>query len=111
MMDVCKRLRIDPEEVLFVWASPPCDSYSKLGPVNEGRGTHTRNYQDPTWPPRMDGSSLSKRAEDADRLTENLTLSLMKARELHRMHYAVEGPHGGMNRQQNPDWLQHQCGT
>ena len=79
VMDVCKRLKIDPNEVLFVWASPPCDSYSKLGPVNAGRGTHTGNYQDPAWPPRMDGSSQSKRTESADRLTENLTLSLMKA--------------------------------
>ena len=27
--DVCKRLNIDPDTVLLVWASSPCDSYSK----------------------------------------------------------------------------------
>jgi len=113
VLDVCKKLNIDPAEVLFVWASPPCDTYSKLGPVNAGRGTHTRNYKDPAWPPRHDGSSQSKKAEQADDMTENLTHSLMKARELYNIHYAVENPAGGMSRRpfmQNPDWLQHtQC--
>ena len=38
--DVCKKMNVDPKDVLLVWASPPCDTYSKLGPVNEGRGSH-----------------------------------------------------------------------
>ena len=54
-MGVCKKTDVDPKDVLLVWASPPCDTYSKLGPVNKERDTHTRNFTDPTWPPRKDG--------------------------------------------------------
>ena len=114
VFDVCKRLNIDPDTVLLVWASPPCDSYSKLGPVNAGRGTHTRDYSDPTWPPRRDGSKQGQRAQNADRLTENLSHSLLAARK-HGMHFAQENPTGGLSRRpfmHNPDWLQHtQCLT
>ena len=65
VMDVCKKLNIDPKDVLLVWASPPCDTYSKLGPVNISRGNHTRDFSDPSWPPRKDDSIHSKRAAAA----------------------------------------------
>ena len=105
--DVCKQMNIDPATVLLVWAFPPCDSYSKLGPVNAGRGTHTRVYNDPTWPPRNDGSRQGIRAQEADEMTENLTHSLLAARS-DGIQFAAENPTGGLIRRpfmQNPDWL------
>ena len=111
--DVCKHLNINPADALMMWASPPCDSYSKLGPVNAGRGTHTRDYTDPTWPPRKDGSSQGRKAQAADELTENLTHTLLDAHTAEVIQCAVENPTGGMSRRpfmNNPDWLQHtQC--
>ena len=107
--DVCKRMNIDPETVLMVWASPPCDSYSKLGPVNAERGTATRDYSDPAWPPRKDGSKQAQRARDADVLTENMTHSLLAARG-HGIQFAAENPTGGMIRRpfmHNKEWLEH----
>ena len=115
VMDVCKKMGVNPKDVLLVWASPPCDTYSKLGPVNEGRGTHTRDFTDPTWPPRKDGSEQAQRAEAADALTENLGLSLMTAKKEHGIEFAQENPTGGMSRRpfmQCPEWLEcTQCMT
>ena len=117
VMDVCKKMGVDPKDVrvLLVWASPPCDTYSKLGPVNEGRGTHTREFSDPAWPPRRDGSEQARRAEAADALTENLGYSLMAAKKDHGIEFAQENPTGGMSRRpfmQSPEWLEcTQCTT
>ena len=115
VLDVCKRMNVDPKDVLLVWASPPCDTYSKLGPVNEGRGSHTRDFSDPTWPPRGDGSEQARRAEAADELTENLGYSLMAAKKDHGIEFAQENPTGGMARRpfmQSPEWLEcTQCMT
>ena len=115
VMDVCKKLNIDPKDVLLVWASPPCDTYSKLGPVNRSRGNHTRDFSDPSWPPRKDNSTHSRRAAAADEMTENLTHSLMKAAEDHDIQYAMENPTKGVVRRpfmQSPEWLEHtQCMT
>jgi hypothetical protein len=115
VMDVCKKLNIDPKDVLLVWASPPCDTYSKLGPVNRSRGNHTRDFSDPSWPPRKDNSTHSRRAAAADETTENLTHSLMKAAEDHDIQYAMENPTKGVVRRpfmQSPEWLEHtQCMT
>ena len=114
-MDVCRKLHIDPNDVLLVWASPPCDTYSKLGPVNEGRGHHTRDFSDPSWPPRNDDSKHAKRAAAADKMTENLTHSLMHAADEYDIRFAVENPTNGVVRRpfmQSPEWLEHtQCMT
>ena len=106
--DVCNRLDLDINKLLFVWASPPCNTYSKLGPVNEGRGTHSRLYTNPEWPPRNDNTVYAQRARHDDTMTEGLTQSLMEANRSHGVHFAMENPSGGMSRRpfmQTPQWL------
>jgi hypothetical protein len=95
---VCKRLKIDMNCVLFVWASPPCNTYSKVGTVNLKRNCHFRQYEDPEWPPRKDGSVYGKTALEHDNMNTDLVTSLMKANQEHGIQFAIENPRGGLRR-------------
>jgi hypothetical protein len=95
---ICKRLRINAKTILFIWASPPCNTYSKVGPINVKRGCHYRDHDDPAWPPRIDGSSYGKIASEHDKMNSNLTKSLVKVRNEHGVHFAIENPRGGLRR-------------
>ena len=60
LVRICLAAGIALSEVLFLWASPPCNSISPCGTVNDLSGSGYRIYSDPTWPPRTDGSKYAK---------------------------------------------------
>jgi hypothetical protein len=95
---ICELLKIDMRNVLFIWASPPCNTYSKMGTVNVSRGCHYRQHNDPEWPPRQDNSKYSQQAVRDDRMNINLTRSLLTCRREHGVHFAIENPSGGLSR-------------
>ena len=49
---ICEAVGIKPEQVVLVWSSPPCESYSQLQYTNYSRGNHCREVHDPQRPPR-----------------------------------------------------------
>ena len=49
---ICEAVGIKPEQVVLVWSSPPCESYSQLQYTNYSRGNHCREVHDPLRPPR-----------------------------------------------------------
>jgi len=100
MIDViCEQVGILHEQILLVWASPPCNSISPVGPVNEGRGFHYRIHSEPHWPPREDDSKYSKLAKKHDAMTSRVIDALADSTENRGTQIAAENPRGGMERQ------------
>ena len=81
-------------EVLFLWASPPCNSISPCGTVNDLRGSGYRIYYDPVWPPRNDGSKYAKISQNHDFMTSRVTRAMIHAHTEHGVHIAAENPRG-----------------
>ena len=54
---VCEALNLDPRQVLLVWASTPCETFSRADPSNITRGHHYRDHSDPEKPPKSDDLS------------------------------------------------------
>ena len=99
LVQICLAAGIALSEVLFLWASPPCNSISPCGTVNDLRGSGYRIYSDPTWPPRTDGSKYAKIAQNHDFMTSRVTRAMIHAHTEHGVHIAAENPRGGMERQ------------
>ena len=99
LVQICLAAGIALSEVLFLWASPPCNSISPCGTVNDLRGSGYRIYSDPTWPPRDDGSKYAKIAQNHDFMTSRVTRAMIHAHTEHGVHIAAENPRGGMERQ------------
>ena len=113
---ICDIVGMTIDEVVFVWSSPPCESYTWLGYTNESRGNHFRNHQTEEKEPRSVEScktenDLQKRitAQNHDLLTEGITQSMLLDNRMTRMyHHAMENPRGML--QQRPfmltrEWL------
>jgi hypothetical protein len=127
VQQICGILNIDINEIMLVWASPPCESYTWLGFTNESRGNHFRNHQSEEKGPRVPESCHSKEdhekrmiAQDHDTLTEGITLSMLQDNTQSRVyHYALENPRGMLQNRpfmSSAEWLretakllQHWC--
>ena len=94
LVQICLAAGIALSEVLFLWASPPCNSISPCGTVNDLRGSGYRIYSDPTWPPRDDGSKYAKIAQNHDFMTSRVTRAMIHAHTEHGVHIAAENPRG-----------------
>ena len=90
---LCEAAGIDLDDAVFVWASPPCETYSRANWSNLSRGFHYRQLL-LGHPPRQDGSKYAKMAEAHDRLTQ----LLMRIVD-HVGKGALENPTGGMAHQ------------
>jgi hypothetical protein len=64
MSQLCRLCDISPKDVLFVWASPPCNTFSNAA-YNVGRGTghgyNYRNFDDPQRGPCCDDANCEYR--------------------------------------------------
>ena len=94
LVQICLAAGIALSEVLFLWASPPCNSISPCGTVNDLRGSGYRIYSDPAWPPRTDGSKYAKIAQNHDFMTSRVTRAMIHAHIEHGVHIAAENPRG-----------------
>ena len=47
LQHICKAAGVQPEEVLLVWASTPCETLSAADPSNSSRGNEHRDHPDP----------------------------------------------------------------
>ena len=99
LVQICLAASIALNEVLFLLASPPCNTISPCGTVNDLRGSGYRIYSDPTWPPRTDGSKYAKIAQSNDSMTSRVTRAMLHVHTEHGVHIAAENPSGGMERQ------------
>ena len=107
LTEICARAGIAPSQILFVWASPPCNTISPCGTVNDQRGSGYRIYTQPHWPPRTDGSKYAQLAQKHDGMTSKIVQALTHCIHAHGIHTAVENPRGGMERQHfmnSPSW-------
>ena len=75
--EICIEAGILMDEVLLVWASPPCETYTCLDWTNIWRGCNARDHSDPTKPPRNNDSKYAVKARRHDAMTENLTHSIV----------------------------------
>ena len=98
--DICRSARVKPEEVVLVWASPPCQTFTNSA-YNVGRGSgHGYNYRDFADPERGPccqdlGCPYRKMAELHDRCVPHL--QKMVQADWDRgigYDYVVENPHG-----------------
>jgi len=85
MEQICRLLGITLDEIVLVWSSPPCESYTTLGYTNEPAGHHFRDHSSKERGSRpMESchgpSDHAKRilAGNHDLLTEGITLSALK---------------------------------
>ena len=67
--ELCRRAGIDKQGRVFVWASPPCETYSVANWSNLTRMFHYREKGE-GHPPRKDGSKYGLKAAEHDRLAK-----------------------------------------
>lgn len=114
VQQVCTELGIEMSEVAFVWASPPCETYTKLDWTNVTRGNEFRDPKDrgprsvETCHSEADFKKRQK-AMDDDCLLTGLVESLESDNRMSRSYqFAVENPQGMLAEQvfmQTPDWM------
>ena len=80
---ICAAVGVDPTNVLLVWASTPCETFSKADPSNITRGNHHRNHGNPERPPKSGDLSDLKvlKAVEHDRFLPRLQMMLAADRQ------------------------------
>ena len=94
-------------QVLFVWASPPCNTVSPCGAVNQLRGSAYRMHSQPGLPSVPGNSKYARLARNHDAMTSRLIKTLTHCMNTHPIHVAVENPRSGMEQQwfmEAPEW-------
>ena len=71
---ICKALNVCPTQVLLVWASTPCETFSRADPSNITRGNHYRDHSNSEKPPKSNDLSDLKvlKAVEHDRFLPRL---------------------------------------
>ena len=116
MCQICDILSIDMSEILFVWASPPCETFTKLDATNVTRGNEHRNHKSATREPRSTdtchkAAHFVKRAKAIlhDQLVTGVVQGFLEDnRHEQRYEYALENPHGMLAERpymQSAEWV------
>ena len=95
---ICKEAGILQEQILLIWASPPCNTISPAGAVNQERGYHHRDYSQPHRPPRDDDSKYAREARKHDGMTSKVVKALAHSIAHRGTQAALENPKDGMER-------------
>ena len=91
--ELCRRAWIDTAGRVFVWASPPCETYSAANWSNTSRMFRYREH-DEGCPPRKNGSQYALKAAENDMLVK-IVLGIMDEVKWG----ALENPAGGLEKQ------------
>jgi hypothetical protein len=73
---VCRFAKIDPEQLLLVWASPDCSTFSRADASNASRGNEFRGHTLWHRPPKDTVDDKRLKAIEHDGMVQNVLLSL-----------------------------------
>ena len=79
---VCKHLDILPAQLLVVWASPDCSTYSRADASNISRGNHHRDHSKWHRPPKDEIDEKRLKAIQHDVMVQNLLMSMQSFLQL-----------------------------
>ena len=116
IQQLCDKLDILMEEILIVWASPPCESFTKLDATNVSRGNEHRDHETESKEPRTIESCHSEadfakrtKAINDDRMVAGVNAGFLKDNRDGRMYeYAEENPQGMLAERpymQSAEWV------
>ena len=93
--EICEKAGIDQNDIVVVWASPPCNTYSRCNKCNYTRGNHFRESEgEPTT------GSKGTTAEEHDRLVRRIKAMLLIMKK-----FVMENPAGGLEKMKfMADW-------
>jgi hypothetical protein len=108
VQQICDLLGISMEEIALVWASPPCETYTRLDASNISRSNHHRDHDTEHKEARAVADCYTpedfkkrQKALDHDRLTAGVTEGFVEDnRGGEKYPYAMENPHGMLARRQ-----------
>jgi len=72
LQKICDDASIDPKDLLIVWASPPCRTFSPADYSNISRNNNFRDHTDPTRPPTRSNPAKAAIARDHDLLVQRI---------------------------------------
>ena len=102
VQQICTLAGIQMAEVLLVWASTPCETYTSLDYTHSSRGTHYREHGSATREPRSVESCVTeddfvkrRKAIRHDQLTEGVVRSFRRDNHRRRNYaFCLENPVG-----------------
>jgi hypothetical protein len=102
VQQICDLAGIEMEDILLVWASPPCESYTSLDYTNSSRGNQYRDHESTTREPRSVESCVTeedfkkrRKAMEHDQMAEGLVRSFTQDNYRKRNYsYCLENPMG-----------------
>jgi hypothetical protein len=102
VQQICDQAGIQMADVLLVWASTPCETYTTLDYTNSSRGNHYRDHGSATKEPRSVESCITeddfmrrRKAIQHDQLTEGVVRSFREDNLRHRNYsFCLENPAG-----------------
>ena len=100
LQHICEAAGVQPEEVLLVWASTPCETLSAADPSNSSRGNEHRDHQDPERPAKQDRTDgKAAKAELHDRFLPAL-MTMAACDRVRGLHYnfLFENPRASLRR-------------
>jgi hypothetical protein len=96
---VCQFAKIDPEQLLLVWASPDCSTFSKADATNASRGNEFRDHSLWHRPPKDTVDDKRAQAIAHDGMVQNVLLSLQSMLLVHQHTlFVMENPEGSLRR-------------
>ena len=81
--------------MVMVWASPPCNTYSIVDLINQGRGCNYRDHSCPMKPPVEGKMKYARVARGADTLVMQLLLVMAMAERMGAA-WVMENPEGNL---------------
>ena len=102
--EICRQAGVKEEDILFVYAGVPCETYSIAGRTNKDRDLHKThhgyNYRDsdiersPCCPPEA-GCQYAEKARLHDSIVQQVISALEAGYSRgHQYHYGIENPDG-----------------
>ena len=96
---VCHFAKIVPEQLLLVWASPDCSTFSRADATNTSRGNEFRDHSLWHRPPKDTVGDKRLQAIEHDGMVQNVLLSLQAMLRVHQHTlFVMENPEGSLRR-------------
>ena len=96
---ICHFAKIDPEQLLLVWASQDCSTFSRADATNTSRGNEFRDHSLWHRPPKDKVDDKRLQAIEHDGMVQNVLLSLQAMLSVHQHTlFVMENPEGSVGR-------------